>query len=133
MCVILECDQLTSIPSTPPETNTQLYKDIEKGIEEIISSIPFLLAASLPDFIANVATKTPLVPGRPVGGLLLMHALYVLMTLPVIDLKLKVYIQNCLRWIGDHMGIGQATILSKVSIVEILVLREMLIYVIGNR
>jgi hypothetical protein len=63
----------------------------------------------------TTAGSPSVVSGRPVGGLLLMYTLYVLLTLPIVEPKLKVYIRDCLAWIGTHMGIGQATILSKVK------------------
>lgn len=66
-------------------------------------------------FVENAATGSPpIVPGRPAGGLLSMHTLFVLSTLSMTEEKLKIYIRDCLAWIGTHMGIAQATVLSKV-------------------
>jgi hypothetical protein len=97
------------------EIDAPIHKDSAGLMEGIVSSIPHLLAADLQAFVENAtAGSPPLVSGRPVGGLLSMHTLYVLSTLPMAEAKLKAYIRDCLAWIGTRMGIGQATILSKV-------------------
>jgi hypothetical protein len=113
--IIIDCQNRISTSPHYLEANTRIYKEIEELLKDIASSIPFLLAADLQVFLDN-ATKgeSSLVPGKPVGGLLLMHSLYVLSTLAVVDPKFKVYIRDCLAWIGEKMCIGQATVLSKV-------------------
>jgi hypothetical protein len=110
------------------------HNDVAKLIEGIVSSIPYLLAADVQAFIENAAVGSPpLVPGRPVGGLLLMHTLFALSTLPMAEQKLKVYIRDCLAWIGSRMGIGQATILSKVRYVAVWVtIHKLIIIVVHN-
>lgn len=49
---------------------------------------------------------------------MLTHTLYVLSVLPIIDVKIQGYLRECMAWIGDHMKIGQAVILSNVSLLE---------------
>ncbi len=96
------------------EIDPAIYGEIEELTEGILSSIPFVLSADLQTFLDNATLRTPLVPGRPVGGLLLMHTLYVNSVLPIINQRIQAYFRDCLAWVGDNMGIGQATILSKV-------------------
>ena len=96
----------------------------------ILASVPFLLADDLPTFVQTIPTLDPkmlgpdedapevylpkLNPGRSVGGLLLMHPLFVLTRLPFIPEHMRSYAQACLEWIGANMGIGQATIFAQV-------------------
>jgi hypothetical protein len=95
---------------------TLIQREAARITEGIVSSIPYLLTADLQTFVENAATGSlPLIPGRPIGGLLSMHTLFILSTLPMAEEKLKIYTRNCLAWIGAHMGIGQAAILSKVK------------------
>jgi hypothetical protein len=109
------CHHRTNNSLHHPEMDHAIYKEREGLVEGIVSSIPFPLAADLQVFLKNATASTPsLIPGRPVGFLLLIHELYVLSTMPMVEPKLKVYTRDCLAWIGDRMGIGQATKLSKV-------------------
>lgn len=116
LSIIISCHRRINSFSNGLEIDTSTHKDITALTEGIVSSIPYLLAADLQDFVDKTTAGSPsVVSGRPVGGLLLMYTLYVLLTLPIVEPKLKVYIRDCLAWIGTHMGIGQATILSKVK------------------
>lgn len=113
--IIISCRRRSNNFSDGQEIDALTYKDITALTEGIVLSIPYLLAADLRDFVDKSTAGSPsLVSGRPVGGLLLMYTLYVLLTLPIVEPKIKSYIRNCLAWIGTHMGIGQATMLSKV-------------------
>jgi hypothetical protein len=115
--IIKDCNHRINISTHHLEIDALPHKGLEGLIDGIISSIPFLLAADLQVFLENAAVVTnSLVPGRPVGGTLLMHTLYVLSAMSMVEPKLKVYIRDCLVWIGDRMGINQATILSKVRL-----------------
>ncbi len=82
--------------------------------EDIIASVPYHLAEDLHVFLRNVGKDTAISPGRPVGGLLLMHPIYVASTLLIVPQKLREHMQECLAWIGTHMGIGQASLFAKV-------------------
>jgi len=62
--------------------------------------------------VTSDGTSKTILPGRPVGGLLLMHTLYMVSVLSIIDPVLKTYMKDCLIWIGREMRIGQATMLS---------------------
>ncbi|TVY37370.1 hypothetical protein LSUB1_G003964 [Lachnellula subtilissima] len=117
--IILNCHRRINNCSRSVQSEDLIHKEIAQHTEGIISSIPYLLAADLQSFIQNATAGSPaLVPGRPVGGLLSMQAFYILSTLPTADAKLKVYMRDCLAWIGTRMGIGQATILSKCTTID---------------
>jgi hypothetical protein len=117
LSTIINCHRQLNISQTGLEIDTAIQEDVAELTEGIISSIPYLLAADLQTFIDNTTRGIPpIVPGRSIGGLLSMHALYVLSALPMTEKHLKVYLRDCLAWIGTRMGIGQATILSRVRI-----------------
>ena len=100
------------------EIDTSIYTEIDDLITGLLLSIPFVLSSDVQKFHQNAATRAPLIPGRPIGGLMLTHTLYVLSVLPIIDPKMQGYLRECMAWIGDHMKIGQAVILSNVSLLE---------------
>ncbi|KAL4938792.1 hypothetical protein BDV06DRAFT_214831 [Aspergillus oleicola] len=66
------------------------------------------------EYIAAIASRSRPPPlGRYVGGLLLLHPLYVLSTCLIVPPYYQKYARRCLAWIGEHMGIGQATAMAK--------------------
>ena len=88
-------------------------------VEDIVSSIPFHLAEDLQVFLRGVEkenTATVMNPGRPVGGLLLMHSIYVASKLSIVPRQMREYLRDCLEWIAMNMGIGQASLFAKVRI-----------------
>jgi hypothetical protein len=85
---------------------------------DLLASIPYHLADDLQGFLHNKSTSQDTIePGRAVGGLLLMHPLYVASTLLIVPPQMREYMRACLAWIGTNMGIGQASIFAKVSLV----------------
>ncbi|EHK42171.1 hypothetical protein TRIATDRAFT_312684 [Trichoderma atroviride IMI 206040] len=114
LSIILRCHYRINGDLSDRIFEYSIQKDILKQSEGIVSSIPYLLTADLPAFVENAAKRSPpIIPGQPIGGLLSMHTLFVLATLPMIEEELRIYARDCLAWIGAHMGIGQATVLSK--------------------
>lgn len=109
------------------EDHTRKHQDALRLIEDIVSSIPFHLAEDLPVFLHSLeegevgkaemreeSAATTLSPGRPVGGLLLVHPIYVASKLSIVPQQMREYMTDCLEWIAKHMGIGQASIFAKV-------------------
>ncbi|KAL3476659.1 putative C6 transcription factor [Aspergillus californicus] len=90
--------------------------DAQKQAEDLIASVLYHFTEDIQVFLRD-KTTTPN-PGRPAGGLLLMHPLYVLSRLPIIPIEMKEYLKKCLMWIGSHMGIGQASLLAKSSHID---------------
>lgn len=77
------------------------------------ASIPYHLAFDLDEYLRLADAGAPLIPpNRPVGGLLLLHPLYVAARCSIVPLSDRVYFIDCLTWIGQHMGIGQATLVA---------------------
>lgn len=115
--VIMDCyNRIRTFPEQV-DISPMIYGEIAELTEGILSSIPYVLSKDLQGFLDGSTRGRPaLIPGRPVGGLLLMHTLYMVSVLPIIEPKVQIYLRNCLEWVGDHMGIGQATILSKVRL-----------------
>ncbi|KAK0509741.1 hypothetical protein JMJ35_008135 [Cladonia borealis] len=109
------------------QDHTRKHQDALLGfIEDIVSSIPFHLAEDSPVFLHRLEegevgkaqmgkenAATILSPGRPVGGLLLMHPIYVASKLSVVPQQTREYMTDCLEWIAKHMGIGQASLIAK--------------------
>ncbi|KAL1885325.1 hypothetical protein Plec18167_001982, partial [Paecilomyces lecythidis] len=81
--------------------------------EDIAASVAYHLTVDPESYIQT--PSKPIVPGRPVGGLLLLHPLYVITRAPVVSPQLRAQMSECLAWIGKNMGIGQATLLSNLT------------------
>lgn len=110
--IIMNCyNRICTFPEHE-EIDAAIYVEIEELIRGLLLSIPFVLSSDVQKFHQNAATRAPLIPGRPIGGLMLTHTLYVLSVLPIIDQKIQGYLRECMAWIGHHMKIGQAVILS---------------------
>ncbi|ETS79059.1 hypothetical protein PFICI_08912 [Pestalotiopsis fici W106-1] len=81
--------------------------------QEIAASIPYHLTDSLPAFINDLAKTSEITDtGKHLGGLLLLHPLYVLTQMPYLHEPERQYARECLLWIGSNMGLGQATVLA---------------------
>jgi hypothetical protein len=107
------------------EEHTREQKDAHYLVEDIIASIPYHLSEDLNVFFQSRRKDGDIMnPGRPVGGLLLMHPIYIASALLIVPRPMREYMRECLAWIGINMGIGQALILAKVKI-----LRELLVLV----
>lgn len=88
-------------------------------VEDIVSSIPFHLEESLQVFLRDMGNeniKAVINPGRSVGGLLLMHPIYIASKLSIVPQQMREYLEVCLDWIATYMGIGQASLLAKVGV-----------------
>jgi hypothetical protein len=120
----LNIDQ--AVPATSAATNAiATWTEKASGlVDDILASIPYHLANDLSavgtitssSTTSGLCTSTTSPPGvgRPVGGLLLLHPLYVLSSCTIVPPSVQMYVRMCLAWIGEHMGIGQATVMSKV-------------------
>jgi len=85
-------------------------------VEDIIASIPYHLTDNLQAFLLTISQNLKITdPGKFLGGLLLIHPLYIVSGLPFVSEQIRKYMRTCLAWIGSEMGFGQATLLSNVS------------------
>ena len=98
------------------QDHSREQQDALRLVEDICASIPYHLADDLQTFLRDMGKKntTAMNPGRPVGGLLLMHPVYAASQLSIIPQQMREYMRECLVWIGTHMGIGQASLFAKV-------------------
>ncbi|OBT74023.1 hypothetical protein VF21_05986 [Pseudogymnoascus sp. 05NY08] len=83
-------------------------------IEDIVASIPYHLTDDLRSFIGGGVDRE-LTPGRAVGGILLMHPLFVASRVGTVGEEMREYLQECLMWIARNMGIGQAARFAKAT------------------
>jgi hypothetical protein len=101
---------------------------VEELVGDMVASILFHLADNLATFVEQAQNSLGLamVPGRSIGGLLLMYPLFVTSHLPVVPAQSQSQMRDCLAWIGSHMGIGEATMLSSVRELklQIITMRE---------
>ncbi|KIW60934.1 hypothetical protein, variant [Exophiala xenobiotica] len=89
----------------------RLYSEVQTLAADLAASVHFHLTGS-----AEMPPSSPhgvITPGKSVGGLLILHPLTVSSTLSVVSPEMQTHFRNCLAWIGDNMGIGQATLLAK--------------------
>lgn len=118
--IIVQCrKRLTKTPNTSKEES-----EAQRLGEAIAATVPFHLVHDLSKTIVQDDTKMRTTKcAKPVGGLLLIHALYVSARLPIVSPRLKKYMCDQLQWIGQNMGIGQATLLADVRIKDLLNMR----------
>lgn len=96
------------------EDHAYEHSEASRLVEDIVASIPYHLTDDLRLFIGGVAERE-LIPGRAVGGLLLMHPLFVASRVGTVRTEMREYLQESLLWIAANMGIGQAARFAKVS------------------
>jgi hypothetical protein len=107
----------------PTSDHRQYHNDVRELVGDIFASIPFHLTEDLGAFVAKRGANPEIAnPGRPVGGLILLHPVYIASQLPVVPPDMQEYMRKCLAWIGKYMGIGQACLLAKVITPSSLVL-----------
>ncbi|KAJ3460481.1 hypothetical protein MRS44_011348 [Fusarium solani] len=80
---------------------------------ELKASIPYHVSGDLGAYVQHPDAATASNnPQRTVGGLLLLHPLYVIARCTTVALSDREYFARTLRWIGSEMGISQATVLA---------------------
>ncbi|EXJ90106.1 hypothetical protein A1O3_03175 [Capronia epimyces CBS 606.96] len=95
-------------------SHTREEREAYSLVEEIVASIPFHLSSDPTSCLTeDTGEGTERLPGKPVGGLLLLHPLWVVTVSSVVSPKMQDSMRDCLAWIGRNMGIGQATLLSQ--------------------
>ncbi|KIX07377.1 uncharacterized protein Z518_02030 [Rhinocladiella mackenziei CBS 650.93] len=92
-------------------------EEAQRLAEDIASSVPFHLGNDSDAFPHELHRGTkPMTPGPPVGGLFLLHPLWVITVSSVVSPEIQARMRECLAWIGKNTGLGQATLLSKVRV-----------------
>ncbi len=88
----------------------------DRIVEGIAASVPYHLTDNLQVFLGELATETEIKsPGKTLGGVLLIHPLYIASKMPFLSERMREYMRRCLAWIGSTMGLGQAALLAKVN------------------
>ncbi|KAH8691975.1 putative C6 transcription factor [Talaromyces proteolyticus] len=89
------------------------HKSAQQLVKSILASIPYSLTEDLHIFLRDIEINQSIAnPGRAACGLLLMHTIHVTANLSIVDPAVRTYLNECLIWIGKHMGIGQAAYLA---------------------
>jgi hypothetical protein len=83
-------------------------------VEDMLASVPYHLVENLQVLLRDSESTEINNPGRVLGGLLLVYPLFVTSRMRFLDKGMREYMLRCLAWIGEYMGIGQATVLAKV-------------------
>jgi hypothetical protein len=84
-------------------------------VEDMLASVPYHLADNMQVFLSELEISSEITsPGSVLGGLLLMLPLCVTSRMLFLNKARREYMLRCLVWIGEYMGIGQATVLAKV-------------------
>lgn len=111
--VIFRCKRMVSHSDM---LQTEEIPKAQKLAEGIVASIPYHFSSDPWRYIhAMEGNDLDAAPGKTVGGLLLLHPVWVITMATVVSRELRSSARDCLAWIGRHMGIGQATVLSLVS------------------
>ncbi|KAF2108886.1 hypothetical protein BDV96DRAFT_254873 [Lophiotrema nucula] len=97
------------------DSNRNTTSTTYRLVEDIFASIPYHLTDNLPAFVDGMRTSEQIQPGKHLGGLLLMHPLYVVANLSSLGPEVRRYARRCLEWIGENHGLGQATLLARRS------------------
>jgi hypothetical protein len=85
--------------------------DLVAGLK---ASIPYYLSRDVEEYIKHVNTGKPALQTNHLsGGLLLLHHLYSIGRCTIVDASTRRYFVSALRWIGNEMGIGNATVLAE--------------------
>ncbi|WXC60398.1 hypothetical protein SNK03_006270 [Fusarium graminearum] len=89
-------------------------KTVDSLVAGLKASIPYHLSRNVEEYIKRVNAGVPdLQANHLSGGLLLFHHLYSIGRCTVVDASTRQYLANVLRWIGNEMGIGNATVLAE--------------------
>ena len=115
----LKCFQVTMDCAGRLDEKISTFEKIEMEMKELVddmcASVPFQLCADLSTLEDDDAVDRLNVPGKPLGGLLLMYPLYIASSLAIVPSDQRAWMKGRLRWIGSHMGIRQAALLGAVS------------------
>jgi hypothetical protein len=79
-------------------------------LDDMMASSCFHLCADVPDLVRKAESGAPfcLTPGKSLGGLLIMHPLFIVSSLSITKVQQRCNMREALRWIAERIGIGQA-------------------------
>jgi hypothetical protein len=112
--VIFRCKRRLQYDET---SQRRELEESQKLARAILDSIPYHMASNpgrhTGDTESGVSEEAGL--GKTAGGLLLLHPMWVITVSSVVSSELRLSARDCLAWIGRYTGIGQATVLARVS------------------
>ncbi|RFN44205.1 hypothetical protein FIE12Z_11597 [Fusarium flagelliforme] len=77
------------------------------------ASIPYFLSRNVEEYVQQVnAGKHTVHSNHLSGALMLFHHMYSIGRCTIVDAETRKYLGDTLRWIGNEMGIGNATVLA---------------------
>lgn len=95
------------------ETPLKLQVRAEKILADIIASIPYHLAYEVDEYLKCIQSqRSDITSSRPFSGFLLLYPLFESAKCHIVPHADRLYLLRCLSWIGEHMGIGQASLLA---------------------
>ncbi|KAF2801524.1 uncharacterized protein BDZ99DRAFT_455976 [Mytilinidion resinicola] len=103
--IIVKCSNYLE----PSDVCFELHPKARQLANDIAASIPYHLTNDAAKYLQHVQHGVEAqYDGRPVGGLLVLHPLWVVANASVVSHELSTHMRNELSWIGHVMGIGQA-------------------------
>lgn len=102
-----------SLYDEPPAIR-KLKSEMQELVNELCASIPYHLISDLRASLETGRASRADTPGKALGGLLLMYPLYIASCMPNVPTKQRIWMRGRLHWIGNNMGIRQATMLANV-------------------
>lgn len=95
------------------ETPLKLQARVEKLVADIIASVPYHLAYDVDEYLKCIQSqRSDITSNRPFSGFLLLYPLFESAKCQIVPHAVRLYLLRCLSWIGEHMGIGQASLLA---------------------
>ncbi|KAF2496520.1 hypothetical protein BU16DRAFT_549018 [Lophium mytilinum] len=103
--IIVKCSNYLE----PSDVCFELHPKAQQLADDIAASIPYHLTNDVSEYVQRAQTGGEAkYDGRPVGGLLLLHPLWVVANASIVSHELCTHMRKELSWIGHGMGIGQA-------------------------
>lgn len=115
LSILVRCRKvLGSTESNKPEESTA-----QSLAEAVAASVPSHLLERLDEWMLEDENRIKTArPGRPSGGLFLLHPLFVVSRATIVSPDLREYFSDRLAWIGRHMGISQASVVADVCLFD---------------
>lgn len=94
----------------------RMQREVQPVVLDVLSSVPYFLLADV-DAAFDDERRKSLKPGPPVGGMLLVHPLYItVLQRDLVTPAIDAYVQDCFDWMHDWLGIGQAKVVRQAGV-----------------
>ena len=115
---IYKCSNLLDDEGSEEICQDHLLEEVHDLSKSLVASMLFTLTRNPDIFIYQQRMDSPepvIIPEQSIDGLLMKHPLHAVLSLPVVPLHFREMFREHLVWIGDVMGIGQASLLADVG------------------